>query len=102
MTGSEQEKTSEETEVSSSTNVSDQGLDTHLDPFMVGTELDPDALFEQWAKEDERERSAAARASGGTFHSGRHPLILAAILSSQRCSLCSAILRSTLSFTRGV
>ena len=79
MTGSEQEKTSEETEVSSSTNVSDQGLDTHLDPFMVGTELDPDALFEQWAKEDERNAALQQERAGERFTVGRHPLILAAI-----------------------
>ena len=79
MTGSEQEKTSEETAVSDSTNVSDQGLGTHLDPFMVNTELDPDTLFEQWAKEDERNALMQRQRASERFTVGRHPLILGAI-----------------------
>lgn len=74
MTGSEQDKS----ELVSTQLENEQGK-SGFEPFAIGTEVDPDALFEQWAREDARNEALSLRQESERFTVGRHPLILAAI-----------------------
>lgn len=49
------------------------------DPFFVGAEIDPDQLFEQWAREDARAEVQRAQHQNDRFSVGRQPLLLGLI-----------------------